>query len=383
MGTAALEKIPITVGVVGHLDAITTPEHKKQIELLFKDLAAEYPNSPVYLFSSVAEGADRFVANIFLDLKKTNEKYKERFELIIPLPFEDEEYKNDFENDSDKEFDDLLKQAKRKFCVGCNCRKTERAEHYLETGKFVADSSLILIALWDRQEGKKGGTADIVKYKRTGDESDVAKSTFEYEGSVFVLPCKRNASIDQASALQTQDIQLSLETVLKDSTIREALEKIEEINSDAVKISHEARTRSKSLLIINEEKLDAPQKSILNSYSVLDLLALRFHKRYTHTVIWLFIIGLFIVISLTIYTNLWTKESVLIIIMILIVLAGIIYFYSRITKDHAKYLYNRTLAEALRIQFYWNIAGISHNVSDYILRIHRKEFTWIEHILKM
>jgi len=132
MGTAALEKIPITVGVVGHLDAITTPEHKKQIELLFKDLAAEYPNSPVYLFSSVAEGADRFVANIFLDLKKTNEKYKERFELIIPLPFEDEEYKNDFENDSDKEFDDLLKQAKRKFCVGCNCRKTERAEHYLE-----------------------------------------------------------------------------------------------------------------------------------------------------------------------------------------------------------------------------------------------------------
>jgi hypothetical protein len=381
MGTAALEKIPITVGVVGHLDAITTPEHKKQIELLFKDLAAEYPNSPVYLFSSVAEGADRFVANIFLDLKKTNEKYKERFELIIPLPFEDEEYKNDFDSDSDKEFDDLLKQAKRKFCVGCNCRKTERAEHYLETGKFVADSSLILLALWDGQEGKKGGTADIVKYKRTGDESDVAKSTFEYEGSVFVLPCKRSTSIDQASAVQTQDIQLSLETVLKDSTIREALEKIEEINSDAVKISHEARTRSKSLLIINEEKLDGPQKSILNSYSVLDLLALRFHKRYTYTVIWLFIIGLFIVISLTIYTNLWTKESVLVIIMILIVLAGIIYFYSRITKDHTKYLYNRTLAEALRIQFYWNIAGISHNVSDYILRIHRKEFTWIEHIL--
>ncbi len=381
MGTAGIEKIPITVGVVGHLDAITTPEHKRQIELLFKDLAAKYPNSPVYLFSSVADGADRFVASIFLDLKKNDDKYKERFELIIPLPFEDEEYKNDFGGDSDKEFDDMLKQAKRKFCIGCNCRKAERAEHYLETGKFVADSSLILIALWDGQEGKKGGTADIVKYKRTGDESDVAKSTFEYEGSVFVLPCKRNATINQVSAVQTEDIQLSLETVLKDSAIRESLEKIEEINSDAVKISHEDRNRSKSLLIINEEKLNAPQKSILNSYSILDLLALRFHKRYTNIVIWLFVIGLFIVISLTIYTNLWTKESLLSVVMILIVLAGIIYFYSRMTKDHAKYLYNRTLAEALRIQFYWNIAGISHNVSDYILRIHRKEFTWIEHIL--
>jgi ABC-type multidrug transport system fused ATPase/permease subunit len=39
------------------------------------------------------------------------------------------------------------------------------------------------------------------------------------------------------------------------------------------------------------------------------------------------------------------------------------------------------LAEALRIQFYWNISGINHNVSDYILRIHRKEFIWIEQIL--
>ena len=38
MEMAGLEKIPITVGVVGHLDAITTPEHKLQIELLFKEL---------------------------------------------------------------------------------------------------------------------------------------------------------------------------------------------------------------------------------------------------------------------------------------------------------------------------------------------------------
>jgi hypothetical protein len=381
MEMAGLEKIPITVGVVGHLDVITTQKHKLQIELLFKDLAAKYPNSPVYLFSSVAEGADRFVANIFLDLKKNNEEYKKRFELIIPLPFEDEEYKNGFDDNSDKEFEYFLKQAKSKFCIGCNCKKIDRAEHYLETGKFVADSSLILIALWDGQEGKKGGTADIVKYKRTGDDSDVAKSTFEYDGSVFVLPCNRNTTCGNVSAIQTQDIELSLETVLKDSSINEALEKIEEINSDSLKISQKSHSKLQSLLISNPEKLDAPQKSLLNWYSVLDVLSLRFHKRYMHTVIWLFVTGLFIVVSLTIYTNLWLNKVVLAIAMLLIVLAGIIYFYSRITKDHSKYLYNRTLAEALRIQFYWNIAGINHNVSDYILRIHRKEFTWIEHIL--
>ncbi|HEY5125577.1 MAG TPA: hypothetical protein VIK14_17755 [Ignavibacteria bacterium] len=376
-----LEKIPITVGVVGHLDVLTTEEQKLQIEQLFKDLAAEYPSSPVYLFSSIAEGADRFVANIFLDLKKKNEEYKEKFELIVPTPFEDEEYKNDFDDDSDKEFDDLLKQAKRRFCIGCNGKKIDRAQHYLETGKFVADSSLILIALWDGQEGKKGGTADIVNYKRKGDDNNVAESTFEYDGTVFVLPCNRSTTTGQGSEVQKKEIEFSLETVLKDFSIKEALEKIEEINSDSLKISQKAHTKSQSFHISNPEKLDGPQKSILNWYSVLDVLSLRFHKRYMQTVIWLFVTGLFIVISLAIYTNLWLNKIVLAIAMLLIVLAGIIYFYSRITKDHAKYLYNRTLAEALRIQFYWNIAGINQNVSDYILRIHRKEFTWIEHIL--
>jgi hypothetical protein len=77
----------------------------------------------------------------------------------------------------------------------------------------------------------------------------------------------------------------------------------------------------------------------------------------------------------------WLHKIALAVALFLIVLAGIIYFFSRITKYHTKYLYNRTLAEALRIQFYWNIAGINRNVSSFILRIHRKEFTWIEHIL--
>ena len=48
------DRIPITVGVVGHLDVITTEEQKLQIENLFRDLAEGYPNSPVYLFSSIA-----------------------------------------------------------------------------------------------------------------------------------------------------------------------------------------------------------------------------------------------------------------------------------------------------------------------------------------
>jgi len=34
------------------------------------------------------------------------------------MPFETEEYKNDFSEASDREFDGLLKRQKRSFCVG-------------------------------------------------------------------------------------------------------------------------------------------------------------------------------------------------------------------------------------------------------------------------
>ncbi|MDP4224026.1 MAG: hypothetical protein Q8868_12015 [Bacteroidota bacterium] len=376
------ERIPITVGVVGHLDVITTDEHKLQIENLFKDLATQYPNSPVYLFSSIAEGADRYVAKIFLDLKEKNVAYKERFELIVPMPFETEEYKNDFNDTSDKEFDELLNKAKRSFFVGYDGNnEIDRPQQYLKTGKLVADSSLILIALWDGEAGKKGGTADIVKHKITGDDDTVAESTFEYDGTAFILPSKRAKSSFKVSAMQGNDDPISLESILKDPVLKDALKKIEEINSDSYAIKPQDFEKSQSSLFSSCEKLDNPQKSILKWFSIMDLLSLQFRKADIRMTLIQFTLGLFLILSLEIYSNLVMDRIILGVAMCFIVIATLIYFFSRSTKFHKKYLYNRTLAEALRIQLYWNIAGINRNVSDFILRIYRKEFTWVKHIL--
>jgi hypothetical protein len=376
------DRIPITVGVVGHLDVITTDKQKLQIENLFKDLAVRYPNSPVYLFSSIAEGADRYVANIFLDLKEKNEDYKERFELIVPMPFETEEYKNDFSDESDREFNELLKHAKRSFCVGYDdSKEIDRPQQYLKTGKLVADSSLILIALWDGEAGKKGGTADIVKHKITGDDDTVAESTFEYDGTVFILPSSRAKSPYQVSQDISNKEALSLNHILKDPVLKDALEKIEEINSDSMTIGQPEIEKSKSYLFNNPEKLNNFQKSVLNWYSIMDILSQQFRKKDIIITICLFTLGLMLILTLSIYSNILMERRVLAIAMFFVVAATLVYLYSRSTKNHKKYLYNRTLAEALRIQFYWNTEGINKNVSDYILRIHRKEFTWVKHIL--
>lgn len=374
------DRIPITIGVVGHLDVITTHEHKLQIETLFRDLAKKFPNSPIYLFSSIAEGADRYVANIFLDLKKSNNDFNERFALIVPMPFEVDEYKNDFNDLSDEEFDELLAQAKRSFFVGYDSDETDRPQQYLKTGKLVADSSLILIALWDGEAGKKGGTADIVKHKITGDDDTVAESTFEYDGTVFILPSQRARSHYKVTGGINKEA-ISLNNILRDTALKEALEKIEEINSDSTYIKQNDFESSQSYLFNKPEKLEIPQKSILNWYSIMDLLSLKFRKRDTIITVCLFFLGLFLILSLESYANIIFERWIISVSLGLIAVATLVYFYSRSTQSHQKYLYNRTLAEALRIQFYWNIAGINKNVSDFILRIHRKEFTWVKHIL--
>lgn len=375
------ERIPITVGVIGHLDVISTDEHRVQIEKLFRDLAARYPNSPIHLFSSIAEGADRYVANIFLDLKRENEEYRDRFELIVPIPFKPEEYKEDFDDASDIEFDDLLKQAKRSFTVGNEKGAKDRPGQYLETGKLVADSSLILIAMWDGKIGKKGGTADIVNYKLTGDDDTVAESTFEYDGTVFILPSARGKSEDTPVQKTTGKESLSLDLVLKDSTLKEALEKIEEINRASLRIKSSDLDRSQSYLFNEQERLNVPQQSLLCWYSMLDQLSLRSRKSDVLISVLMFVLGLSFIMTLEIYSNIWLNKIALSLTVFTLVIAAVMYLYSRLKQNHAKYLYSRTLAEALRIQFYWNITGLQENVSQYILRIHRKEFTWVKHVL--
>jgi hypothetical protein len=373
------DRIPITVGVVGHLDVIATGEHRAQIKNFFLDLASKYPNSPVYLFSSIADGADRFVARIFLDLKHGNEKYANRFELMVPMPFSEEEYKKDFNDASKQEFEALLRQAKRNFCIGCENKEASRPVQYLKAGKFVADSSIILIALWDGAQGKTGGTADIVRHKITGDNDNVAESTFEYDGTVFVMPSGRVRSSTSISSVP--DPSFSLDVVLKDPAIRKTLEKIEELNSETLTIAESKFVKSKAYLFNSPEKLDSQQKSLLNWYSVLDVYSLYFHGKDIKITLWLFTLGFFMITTLEIYSNLLTTNFMLGIVMLLAGIATIIYLSSKTTDNHKKYLYYRTLAEALRIQFYWNIAGINKNVSDYILRIHRKDFTWIKYIM--
>ena len=144
----------ITIGITGHRDIVQTKELKQDIIKFFKKLQSQ--NRETKLLSPLADGADRFVADIYLEV------FKEKAQLIVPMPFDQERYMEDFNSKSKEEFLNYLKIADEVFEVinsqGC---------HYKSVGVFVADECDVLLALWDGTfNAKSGGTGDIVAYAR-------------------------------------------------------------------------------------------------------------------------------------------------------------------------------------------------------------------------
>jgi uncharacterized phage-like protein YoqJ len=151
-------KQTITIGVTGHRDIIETKELHEKVVALFTDISTKYPNYKIKLLSPLADGADRYVAKIFLELKKRYPKW----ELIVPMPFHKKRYMEDFNEISKKEFLNYLNMATETYKV-----KNIENDNYKSLGYHIVENSHTLLALWDGTfNHKSGGTGDVVNYAK-------------------------------------------------------------------------------------------------------------------------------------------------------------------------------------------------------------------------
>ena len=95
----------------------------------------------------------------------------------------------------------------------------------------------------------------------------------------------------------------------------------------------------------------------------------------------IFILGLLMLLAIEIYSNPpWTETrptALLLAYYLCFVMAFMLYLYVSWRKYHNRYLDYRALAEALRVQIYWQLGGISKSVADFYSRKHRREMEWI------
>ena len=163
----------ITVAITGHRDIIETEEIEKAVSLFFEALIEE--SQEIILLSPLADGADRFVAKIFLKLQKEYSHLR----LVVPMPFSKERYMLDFDEASKVEFEELLTQADGNFKI-----PSFGDQPYRGLGKYMVSVSDYLLALWDgTYNGKAGGTGDVVEYATWMDFAELVHIRCERQGS--------------------------------------------------------------------------------------------------------------------------------------------------------------------------------------------------------
>ena len=136
----------------------------------FASIQNQFPSSPLYAVSALAEGADRIFAHIAIEMG---------WELHVVLPMRPELYRADFTSEgSEDEFDVLCRASKTCMVMPIVVPGTEgrivkpglyRNLQYASAGIYLARRSHILFALWDGKPAVGlGGTAQIVSFRRKG-----------------------------------------------------------------------------------------------------------------------------------------------------------------------------------------------------------------------
>ncbi|MBL0385866.1 hypothetical protein JJB07_04310 [Tumebacillus sp. ITR2] len=163
----------IQVGITGHRDLRSEDllNLSDRVREFFEKVERSNPGSDLILMSPLADGADRLVAKLAIEVK---------WKVIALLPMPVSEYENDFETaESLTEFRELLEQVDR--CVeiplveGNTLENIQgwgenRAKQYVFVGAYTVRHSHILLALWNGEDPKlPGGTAEVVQFMRTGE----------------------------------------------------------------------------------------------------------------------------------------------------------------------------------------------------------------------
>jgi hypothetical protein len=176
------ERIPIVLGVSGHLDVrpIDVGLLKSAVAAILDDLKLRYPHTPLTLLSSLARGADQLTAEVARE---------HRVRIVAPLPFPAEIYANSStfngHDEARKRFEKFVGSGEvETFVVPLpngpeddDLRAWEEIAKeglqsrvcYANAGGYIVRHCHALIALWDGQPpAKPSGTAEIVLCKLQG-----------------------------------------------------------------------------------------------------------------------------------------------------------------------------------------------------------------------
>lgn len=390
--------IPLYLGVTGHRDI--RDEDREPLKKFVADYIVskqrQCPNTPVILLTPLAEGADQIAALAAMECNIG-------FIAVLPMPVE--EYKRDFvEKESLKEFEHLLSKSQFKIELplhegitieNIQTDREKRNGQYYQSGLFIAQQCHTLIALWDgTNNGKKGGTANVVKLKESGIPGKIGPTSkrlhYLQTGPICHIVTPRKSNRVQSNPLPPKITYSKYYGTDEDKAAKddeEMLRRIDSFNKDVKRLVPGLRRRNK----IDSKSLfpDFPDFSkdpylhqIAKKHSVAGALAGYFQKRRFLAL--KVLLSLVVIAYLFMYINSeFVHEPYLLLLYPITMGIGALWFFIA-DRKHYEYKHEdyRALSEALRIQFYLKAAGMPDNVSDHYLKKHRGELEWVLYALR-
>ncbi len=484
--------LPLVIGVTGHRELREEDRVPlaAAVRKVLDELKSICPHTPLLLLSSLAEGADRLVAEVALEKEI-------RARLIVPLPMEQTLYEQDFKTEASREeFRSLLQQAEQCFDLSSLYKKAQKGHdyQYRRAGQYIALHCQLLIALWDGNDTNRiGGTSEIMSYQLEGiSEKDwllhlKGKNELTLKGMLekgwflhflkgisekdWLLHLKgkgKNATdkpqqnplgapengwackivtpqlhdpvpleqpftptwlcpgtkigsetdmlhneeraSDEDLSTEASRLWRKLLTRLsfrgKPKTtpqeLKSALQSLDTFNKDAEdKYSQTAQESSKLQLSEGLETfpLSNTEMRMLTCYArlyaIADVLAIHFKKRTGWTLLFLFALSFIAVIFFAVYAHLTPpvdkpemkgQHIILLAIYVIFLVIAYIFWHLAIARGHYKnkYLDYRALAEGLRVQFFWRLAGMQEDtVAIHYLREQKGKLDWIRNSIRV
>lgn len=385
--------LPLVIGITGHRDLrqedISALEDA--VANVYQTLQNDYPHTPLVLLSPLAEGADRLAARVAMRCG---------VKVIVPLPMPKQIYADDFATQESKdEFFDLIQQADLNFelnlvhgstDVSVRHDNTDRSHQYAHVGAYIVRHCQVLIALWDGVKmEQEGGTSQIVRFMLEGVPTHYGAHESPLDpkktGPVYHIPTPRKSNPN----IQGEPCKLSViypEGYSSRNAATEAYHMnrlhIDEFNHDVVSIGTSAAydlERSKGYVLPPAvvEKLTPAQQKLIDYYAYADVLAQRFQVDTLLTMKRLFIMAFMSLVFFVLYTEF--RKIPLFLAGSVVAMMPMYWLYYRAKRGEyqSRYLDYRALAEGLRIQIFWHLAGLHEPVAKHYLRKQRSELDWI------
>ena len=370
----------------------------KRIGELFDFLATEFPDLPLAALSALAEGADRLMARVALE---------RGIPLTAVLPLTVSEYERDFESEASRqEFHSLLEAAEVIELGDVADAEVlipgpERDDRYAAAGAFIATHCQVLAALWDgKDSGRLGGTSDIVEFRITGRRPGARAREVGPEDLladnendlVYHVACsRRQAPGSVATGLQAGQVSWVTDdpdtprTSALPAHYRDIFQHMEAFNRDW-RAHREAIARERSSLL-EGRRFPPAVRHVDSVFGIADWLANLYQRRVTGSLRLLYTVAALMGLAFVLYSDLYPARPMLWIFLALFAVG--VYLHRRAERGawHRRYLDYRALAEGLRVQVYWSMAGLSSPgggrfAHDNFLQKQDVELSWIRHVMR-